>query len=138
MCTRKQILDSRPRSEWERLIEEWIYDELDRRILRRYLFDGITFDKLTEEIQLNRQIEVDMVRRRFHRAFERLLNYAEFPLLSCCGAQVVATQLSNRTKYKVRVSTTASGGSLKVLCNLRQVDSPTLASLNDAGGGAGA
>ena len=77
MCTRKQILDSRPRSEWERLIEEWIYDELDRRILRRYLFDGITFDKLTEEIQLNRQIEVDMVRRRFHRAFERLLNYAE-------------------------------------------------------------
>lgn len=77
MCTRKQILDSRPRSEWERLIDEWIYDELDRRILRRYLFDGITFDKHTEEIQLNRQIEVDMVRRRFHRAFERLLNYAE-------------------------------------------------------------
>ena len=77
MCTRKQILDSRPRSEWERLSDEWIYDELDRRILRRYLFDGITFDKLTEEIQLNRQIEVDMVRRRFHRAFERLLNYAE-------------------------------------------------------------
>lgn len=77
MCTRKQILDSRPRSEWERLIDEWIYDELDRRILRRYLFDGTTFDKLTEEIQLNRQIEVDMVRRRFHRAFERLLNYAE-------------------------------------------------------------
>lgn len=30
MCTRKQILDSRPRSEWERLIDEWIYDELDR------------------------------------------------------------------------------------------------------------
>lgn len=77
MCTRKQILDSRPRSEWERLIDEWIYDELDRRILRRYLFDGITFDKLTEEIQLNRQIEVDMVRRRFHKAFERLLNYVE-------------------------------------------------------------
>lgn len=77
MCTRKQILDSRPRSEWERLINEWIYDETDRYILRRYLFDGITFDKLTEEIQLNRQIEVDMVRRRFHRAFERLLNYAE-------------------------------------------------------------
>lgn len=77
MCTRKQILDSRPRSEWERLIDEWIYDELDRRILRRYLFDGVTFDKLTEEIQQNRQIEVDMVRRRFRKAFERLLNYAE-------------------------------------------------------------
>lgn len=77
MCTRKQMLDSRPRSEWERLIDEWIYDELDRYILRRYLFDGVTFDKLTEEIQVNRQIEIDMVRRRFHRSFERLLNYAE-------------------------------------------------------------
>ena len=77
MCTRKLILNSRPRSEWERLIDEWIYDELDRRILRRYLFDGITFDKLTEEIQVNRQIEVDMVRRRFRKAFERLLNHAE-------------------------------------------------------------
>lgn len=77
MCTRKQMLDSRPRSEWERLINEWIYDELDRYILRRYLFDGITFDKLTEEIQTKRQIEIDMVRRRFHRSFERLLNYAE-------------------------------------------------------------
>lgn len=77
MCTRRQILDSRPRSVWERLINEWIYDELDRYILRRYLFDGITFDKLTEEIQVNRQIEIDMVRRRFHRAFERLLKYAE-------------------------------------------------------------
>ena len=77
MCIRREILDCYPRSIWERLIDEWIYDELDRYILRRYLFDGITFDKLTEEIQLNRQIEVDMVRRRFHRAFERLLNYAE-------------------------------------------------------------
>ena len=77
MCTRREILDRYPRSAWEKMIDEWIYDELDRHILRRYLFDGITFDKLTEEIQLKRQIEIDMVRRRFHRAFERLLNYAE-------------------------------------------------------------
>lgn len=77
MCTYKTIRDRYPRPMWERLIDEWIYDELDRYILRRHLFDNTTFDKLTEEIQKNRQIEVDMVRRRFHRAFERLLNYAE-------------------------------------------------------------
>lgn len=56
----------------------------------------------------------------------------EFPLLTCGGAQVVVPQLSNRTKYKVRVSTTASGGSLRVLCRLPDVDAPTLAALNDA------
>lgn len=77
MCTYKTIRDRYPRPMWERLIDEWIYDELDRYILRRHLFDNTTFDKLTEEIQKNRQIEVDMVRRRFHKAFERLLNYAE-------------------------------------------------------------
>lgn len=56
----------------------------------------------------------------------------EFPLLTCSGAQVVVPQLSTRTKYKVQVSTTASGGSLRVLCNLPRVDAPTLAALNDA------
>ena len=60
----------------------------------------------------------------------------EFPLLTRCGAQVVAPQLRNRTKYKVRVNTTASGGSLSVLCGLPDTDAPTLAALNDAGGGA--
>lgn len=76
--TWKDIIKTKPRPEWERLINEWIYSELDRYILTRKLLDDITFDALTEEIQKEkRQIEVDMVRRRFHRAFERLLNYAE-------------------------------------------------------------
>lgn len=76
--TWKDIIKTKPRREWEKLINEWIYSELDRYILTRKLLDDITFDALTEEIQKEkRQIEVDMVRRRFHRAFERLLNYAE-------------------------------------------------------------
>lgn len=77
MCTRKRILDSRPRSEWERLIDEWIYDELDRRILRRYLLDGITFDKLTEEINQNEhRLETLQIKRRFYKASDRLFQYA--------------------------------------------------------------
>ena len=65
----------------------------------------------------------------------------EFPLLSRCGAQVLAAQLATRTRYPVRVSTTATGGSLTVLRCLPEVDSVTLAALNDAaaaGGGGGA
>jgi len=62
-----------------------------------------------------------------------------FPLLTCCGAQVVVPQLRNRRVYRVRVSTTATGGSLTVLNRLPCAESPTLAALNDAeGGGAGA
>ena len=63
-----------------------------------------------------------------------------FPLLDHCGAPVLARQLSSRTRYTVRVNTTATGGSIKVLRPLPCVDSVTLNALNDAaaapGGGA--
>lgn len=61
----------------------------------------------------------------------------EFPLLDRCGAQVVAQQLRTRRRYPVRISTTAAGGSVTVLCGLPDVDSTTLAALNDAEGGEG-
>lgn len=78
MLTRKEILDRRPRSEWERLIDEWIYNELDRHILRRKLLDGLTFEKLVEEINTPiYRLELDQIKRRFYRAEERLYNYAE-------------------------------------------------------------
>lgn len=42
-----------PRSEWERLIDEWIFSERDRRILKRRLLDGITFERLAEECDMS-------------------------------------------------------------------------------------
>lgn len=78
MLTRREILDSKPRSEWERLIDEWIYDELDRRILKRKLLDGLTFERLVEEInEPNYTLELDAIKRRFYRAEERLWKYSE-------------------------------------------------------------
>lgn len=64
----------------------------------------------------------------------------QFPLLSRCGGQVLAAQLATRTRYPVRVSTTATGGSFTVTRCLPEVDSVTLAALNDAAaaGGGGA
>ena len=51
-----------PKSELDALIEEWIIGknaERDRAILRRRLFDGITFEKLSEEFGLSvRQTKV--------------------------------------------------------------------------------
>ena len=62
----------------------------------------------------------------------------EFPLLDRCGAQVVAQQLRTRRRYPFRVSTTAAGGSVNLLCCLPEVDGTTLAALNAAEGGTGA
>lgn len=78
MLTRRKTLDSRPRSEWEQLIDEWIYNELDRRILKRKLLDGATFEKIVEEINTpNYTLELDAVKRRFYRAEDRLWKYTE-------------------------------------------------------------
>jgi hypothetical protein len=41
------------RSEWERLIDEWIFSERDRKILKRRLLDGICFEPLAEEFDLS-------------------------------------------------------------------------------------
>lgn len=41
------------RSEWEFLIDEWIFNERDRKILKRRLLDGICFEPLAEEFDLS-------------------------------------------------------------------------------------
>lgn len=49
------------RSELDKLIDEWILGrnaERDRKILRRRLFDGITYERLAEEFDLSvRQVK---------------------------------------------------------------------------------
>ena len=41
------------RSEWELLIDEWIFNERDRKILKRRLLDGICYEPLAEEFDLS-------------------------------------------------------------------------------------
>lgn len=40
------------RADWEKLIDDWIFNERDREILKRRLLDGVTFEKLAEEFDL--------------------------------------------------------------------------------------
>jgi hypothetical protein len=42
-----------PRSEIQYLIDQWIFNERDRAILRRRLFDGVLFEDLAEEFCLS-------------------------------------------------------------------------------------
>ena len=45
----------KPRSAIEYTIDEWIFNERNRAILKRRLLDGITFEKLAEEFELSTQ-----------------------------------------------------------------------------------
>jgi len=45
-------------SEISRLIDEWIHNERNRRILKRRLLDGIQYERLAEEFDLSvRQVK---------------------------------------------------------------------------------
>jgi len=53
-----QGLEDKSRSEIEALIDEWILNERNRRILKRRLLDGIIYEKLAEEFELSvRQVK---------------------------------------------------------------------------------
>lgn len=49
----QNIIDSKSRKEWEELIENWVHNELDRKMLKRRLLDGICFEPLAEEFNLS-------------------------------------------------------------------------------------
>ena len=46
-----------PRSEWERLVDEWIFNEQHRQMLKLNLLDGWTYENIAERFQMSsRQI----------------------------------------------------------------------------------
>ena len=56
------------RSDISALIDEWIFSERDRGILKRRLLDGITYDRLAEEFDLS----VRQVKNIVYRCEDRL------------------------------------------------------------------
>lgn len=60
------------RSEWEYLIDEWIFSERDRKILKRRLLDGVCFEPLAEEFELSVQQTKQIVYRLQNRLFKKL------------------------------------------------------------------
>ena len=62
------------RSELEHLIDEWIIGrnaERDRKILKRRLLDGITYDRLAEEFDLS----VRQLKNIIYKAEDRLFSH---------------------------------------------------------------
>lgn len=47
------IVNAKSRGEWEALIFEWVHSERTRKMLIRYLLDGVTLESLAEEFDLS-------------------------------------------------------------------------------------
>lgn len=60
------------RSELEKLIDEWILSERDRKILKRRLIDGIRFEPLAEEFDLSVRYTKTIVYKGEDRLFRHL------------------------------------------------------------------
>lgn len=60
------------RSELQYLIDQWIFNERDRAILKRRLLDGVCFEPLAEEFGLSTQQVKNIVYRGMDRLEKRL------------------------------------------------------------------
>ncbi len=60
------------RSQWENLIDEWVFSERDRAILKRRLLDGITFEILADEFNLSVPQTKTIVYKSQTRIFKHL------------------------------------------------------------------
>lgn len=59
-------------SEWVELIDQWVFSERDRAILKRRLLDGICFEPLAEEFDMSvRQIK-NIVYKEQTRLFSKI------------------------------------------------------------------
>ena len=61
-----------PRSEIEHLIDEWIFNERDRKVLKRRLLDGIIYESLAEEFNLSVRHVKAIVKKGEERLFLKI------------------------------------------------------------------
>lgn len=61
----------RSRTEWANLIDEWIFSERDRNILKRRLLDGLTYKELEAEFNLS----IDRLKRIVYKSQNKLFKH---------------------------------------------------------------
>lgn len=61
-----------PRKEWENLIDEWIFSERDRKLLKRRLLDGIKYEDLAYEFDMSVRQTKAIVYKQSERLFKHL------------------------------------------------------------------
>ena len=61
------------RSDWENLIDQYIFSERDRAILKRRLLDGITYEDLSAEFDLSVRQTKNIVYKLEEYLFKRII-----------------------------------------------------------------
>lgn len=69
---KKMELYNLSRSDWENLIDEWIFNERDRQILKRRLLDGLTFEQLASEFNYSTQNIQRIIYKGTARLFKKI------------------------------------------------------------------
>lgn len=62
----------RPRSEWENLINSWIFSEQDRKMLKMHLLDGVTIEKIAEEFGITTSTAYRRLTKAERNLFKRI------------------------------------------------------------------
>ncbi len=65
------IVNRKSRSEWLNLINEWVHNEQDRKMLERHLLDGVAFYSLSIEFFLSEE----QIKKRVGKAKEQLFKH---------------------------------------------------------------
>ena len=60
------------RSEWELLIDEWIFDETHRAMLKRNLLDGRTYEQIAEQFGCSRDKVAKLIPKLQDRLFRKI------------------------------------------------------------------
>lgn len=60
------------RSEWENLIDEWIFDEDHRAMLKRNLLDGRTYEQIAEDFDCSRDKVARLIPKLQDRLFRKI------------------------------------------------------------------
>lgn len=60
------------RSEWENLIDEWVFSERDRAILKRNLLDGRTYEQIAEQFGMSSRQVARLIPKLQDKLFKRI------------------------------------------------------------------
>lgn len=61
------------RSTWEKLIDEWIFNEEHRKILKRNLLDGVHYEQLAEEFDCSRDKIARLIPKLKNQLFKHII-----------------------------------------------------------------
>lgn len=60
------------RSEWENYIDEWIFSERDRAMLKRNLLDGRTYEQIAEQFDMSARQVARIIPRLQRQLFKHI------------------------------------------------------------------